>query len=347
MRHAAAHAPPTPIALYVRAPDDTHAGQFVLVRDDGVRPNGYPLWKHKAKELWMYSGNNGKWYIGSETERVLDFQCAQGRIHTDTPHGGRMPHEMGGWMRTTELYPKGSTAAERTGWLKVPLSVQDDGITVVQVEDVLEEEEHIVAFLVGQLVRYRDKGEQWKTGSVVEVADGRPKLPVSPDHAVTFFWDEVEDAARPEADELHVSAPNGQQQSGPAVEKPHDLTCSIQKLSVGATAIINHEFTSDCMAKIVLGVGLNGIVTKICDDVYKGIWICFEGKDRLVVPCNFKYIDFCTAEGKKREEQENREGKEARRRREGNKREEIREKEEKETREKKKLARPRGASQPF
>eukprot|EP00662_Eupelagonemidae_sp_cell21_P057313 gene57313-biopygen46840 len=48
------------------------------------------------------------------------------------------------------------------------------------------------AFEVGDRVRYRDNGREWRTGVVRKVVDGRPRMPYKPDDKDEFFFDEVE-----------------------------------------------------------------------------------------------------------------------------------------------------------
>ena len=40
------------------------------------------MWRHAQWQLWLFNGNDGRWYIGNEEELELAFRCAQGFIRS-------------------------------------------------------------------------------------------------------------------------------------------------------------------------------------------------------------------------------------------------------------------------
>lgn len=74
-----------------------HGGTYTLVK--GEMPNGMPLWKNDSGDDYFFSGQDGKWYIGDEDEKLAHFQCSSGNISSKDSHKGTMPHEMpaGAW----------------------------------------------------------------------------------------------------------------------------------------------------------------------------------------------------------------------------------------------------------
>eukprot|EP00662_Eupelagonemidae_sp_cell21_P048520 gene48520-biopygen94089 len=73
---------------------------YVLV--DGELPNGHPLWKQVAADRWLYSGTDGRWYVGDTEEKEKGFKCVIGFVFCPTLHGGRSPPEMTGWQQWDE-----------------------------------------------------------------------------------------------------------------------------------------------------------------------------------------------------------------------------------------------------
>ena len=58
------------------------SGEYYAVTFQG--PEGRPVWRHAQLPLWLYNGNDGRWYIGNEEEFELAFRCAQGFIRSKT-----------------------------------------------------------------------------------------------------------------------------------------------------------------------------------------------------------------------------------------------------------------------
>ena len=56
------------------------SGEYCAVTFQG--PEGRPVWRHAQWRLWLYNGNDGRWYIGNEEELELAFRCAQGFIRS-------------------------------------------------------------------------------------------------------------------------------------------------------------------------------------------------------------------------------------------------------------------------
>jgi len=74
-------------------------GEYALV--PGEQANGYPLWKQKGGDRWLYSGSDGKWHIDGRDARDRGFDCATGVIHSLSVHLGMMPDAVGAgrWLR--------------------------------------------------------------------------------------------------------------------------------------------------------------------------------------------------------------------------------------------------------
>ena len=73
--------------------------------------NGFPLWKHGARDRWIYSGHGTQfWVIGGPTEASNNFECDEGFIAASDLHNGLMPHLFrGGWQED-----------DGTNWLEDP-----------------------------------------------------------------------------------------------------------------------------------------------------------------------------------------------------------------------------------
>eukprot|EP00662_Eupelagonemidae_sp_cell21_P057831 gene57831-biopygen36633 len=110
-----------PAELHVRSPNwqQQCAGRYTLIKEQ--RPNGCPLWRHDAADLWLYSGTDGKCdpslvrslspslYIGTKwaSQDVFNGAFGCGWVSCPTPHGGRSPHEMAvGWRRYDDVDKK-------------------------------------------------------------------------------------------------------------------------------------------------------------------------------------------------------------------------------------------------
>jgi len=69
------------------------AGDYHLV--SGLCPAGLPLWKKRDGYRWLYSGADGRWYVGGKFSWASRFHCAAGYIFSVKPHEGALPHEIG------------------------------------------------------------------------------------------------------------------------------------------------------------------------------------------------------------------------------------------------------------
>mmetsp|Transcript_74079 Transcript_74079/g.187901 ORF Transcript_74079/g.187901 Transcript_74079/m.187901 type:complete len:919 (+) Transcript_74079:1-2757(+) len=101
-------APPTavpahvPRVLCVESPNGHMSciGEYALVL--GELRNGFPVWKQKAGDRFVYSGTNGKWYLAGLDARDQDFSCQLGVIHSSHAHLGMTPDS--GAMRWVRKY---------------------------------------------------------------------------------------------------------------------------------------------------------------------------------------------------------------------------------------------------
>jgi len=69
-------------------------GDYELVPDE--RPGGMPLWRKRDSDRWIYSGDDGRWYIGGVSSRDQRFVCSLGYIYNDRIHEGTLPHQLHG-----------------------------------------------------------------------------------------------------------------------------------------------------------------------------------------------------------------------------------------------------------
>mmetsp|Transcript_66377 Transcript_66377/g.154251 ORF Transcript_66377/g.154251 Transcript_66377/m.154251 type:complete len:739 (-) Transcript_66377:93-2309(-) len=87
-----------PMLLFVCSP--THqtscTGEYELVLNG--RPNGQPHWAKRSGGRWLYSGKDGRWYIGGLRSKDKNFACSSGFIYCNKRHGNKLPPELnGGW----------------------------------------------------------------------------------------------------------------------------------------------------------------------------------------------------------------------------------------------------------
>mmetsp|Transcript_64655 Transcript_64655/g.135652 ORF Transcript_64655/g.135652 Transcript_64655/m.135652 type:complete len:475 (+) Transcript_64655:1-1425(+) len=85
-----------PIVLRVKCPEEQGAcgGDYDLLI--GRNANGHPIWRSRDGTRWIYTGVDGKWYIGGPASAERDFDCAAGFLFRDFLHKGVMPHLVGG-----------------------------------------------------------------------------------------------------------------------------------------------------------------------------------------------------------------------------------------------------------
>jgi len=87
---------PPPAALQVESLNKHQSctGEYRLL--DGERPNGFPAWEKLGGGRWLYTGTDSKWYIGGQSSRNKNFDCASGFIFRDFRHFGMTPDVIGG-----------------------------------------------------------------------------------------------------------------------------------------------------------------------------------------------------------------------------------------------------------
>jgi len=74
-------------------------GEYDLIRDETA--NGFPLWRQRDGDHWLYYDDVGYWNFGDALERDQDFQCCTGFMFADgDPHEFEHPHLVTAWHRT-------------------------------------------------------------------------------------------------------------------------------------------------------------------------------------------------------------------------------------------------------
>jgi len=93
--------------LYVTCEDhhsEVCAGQYDIVGNSGdcAYANGWPIWKMRGGDYWMYSCKDGCWGICAKDVRARGFDCCAGFIISVEAHCGAMPDTVGRWERFDE-----------------------------------------------------------------------------------------------------------------------------------------------------------------------------------------------------------------------------------------------------
>ena len=57
------------------------------------------MWRHAQWPLWLFNGDDGRWYIGNEEELELAFRCAQGFIRSKVTRDPAASDLCGQWER--------------------------------------------------------------------------------------------------------------------------------------------------------------------------------------------------------------------------------------------------------
>lgn len=111
------------------------SGLYTLVA--GEMANGRPIWEKKATSRWIYSGTDGRWYVGGLSSREKGFQCSTGFLYHDREHNGIMPHQLrgawcwgdnGAWHEDTSI---AVTAVQSAAFTDPPPAVQGAGHAVM------------------------------------------------------------------------------------------------------------------------------------------------------------------------------------------------------------------------
>lgn len=87
-----------PVVLCIESPNvhTSCAGFYVLVA--GARPNGRPLWKKRGARRWLYTGTDGRWYVGGPSSSKRKFKCEAGYLcHQGDYESGRPDRLQGPW----------------------------------------------------------------------------------------------------------------------------------------------------------------------------------------------------------------------------------------------------------
>eukprot|EP00929_Paragymnodinium_shiwhaense_P100931 TRINITY_DN6363_c0_g1_i1.p1 TRINITY_DN6363_c0_g1~~TRINITY_DN6363_c0_g1_i1.p1 ORF type:complete len:2476 (-),score=627.67 TRINITY_DN6363_c0_g1_i1:145-7572(-) len=63
----------------------------------------YPVWRCDTPEEFLYSGSDGRWYVGDVRALALRFRCSVGLLVSREPHGGLLPHKLPpeSWLECT------------------------------------------------------------------------------------------------------------------------------------------------------------------------------------------------------------------------------------------------------
>eukprot|EP00416_Gambierdiscus_australes_P030363 CAMPEP_0171086836 /NCGR_PEP_ID=MMETSP0766_2-20121228/19786_1 /TAXON_ID=439317 /ORGANISM="Gambierdiscus australes, Strain CAWD 149" /LENGTH=442 /DNA_ID=CAMNT_0011544505 /DNA_START=127 /DNA_END=1455 /DNA_ORIENTATION=- len=88
-----------PLVLRVVSPSNQVGctGEYELTLTAGGEYDlKHPVWKKKGGDRWIYSGDDGRWYIGGVACSHLHFHCAGGFIFHPSEHRGILPHRMVG-----------------------------------------------------------------------------------------------------------------------------------------------------------------------------------------------------------------------------------------------------------
>eukprot|EP00927_Polykrikos_kofoidii_P031002 TRINITY_DN26664_c0_g1_i1.p1 TRINITY_DN26664_c0_g1~~TRINITY_DN26664_c0_g1_i1.p1 ORF type:complete len:695 (-),score=111.97 TRINITY_DN26664_c0_g1_i1:103-2088(-) len=68
------------------------AGRYELLRNEEV--NGFPIWKQRGGNRWLYCGRSSRWYVGGMKEKNLNFECSRGIARSPLVRG-RVPMPYG------------------------------------------------------------------------------------------------------------------------------------------------------------------------------------------------------------------------------------------------------------
>jgi len=94
------HNVPPNVLHVARCKDDERrmTGEYDLIRDETA--NGFPLWRQRDGDHWLYYDDVGYWNFGDALERDQDFQCCTGFMFADgDAHQFELPHLVIAWLR--------------------------------------------------------------------------------------------------------------------------------------------------------------------------------------------------------------------------------------------------------
>jgi hypothetical protein len=108
--------------------------------------NGYPVWKQRVGVHWLYSGTDGRWYVGGSEKKVSLFQVAKEGtdgltfLRSGTVHSGVPPERCGAAWEIAEAESPGVWHADRAVVVRVPEN--DDRISEAHERPYYEISEH-------------------------------------------------------------------------------------------------------------------------------------------------------------------------------------------------------------
>jgi len=102
-----------PLVLCIESPNvhTSCEGFYVLVT--GARPNGQPLWKKRGAQRWLFTGTDGKWYVGGSYSSKRKFKCKAGYLCHEGDQDSARPDRLQGpwsWGDATGWYPDADIA---------------------------------------------------------------------------------------------------------------------------------------------------------------------------------------------------------------------------------------------
>jgi hypothetical protein len=165
--HTADSLPPNEVTI---AAPNACAGSYALHGES----NGYPTWKHKSEDLYLYSGTDGRWLVGGTAEKNKGFACNTGMIGSVDEHEGVFPQGVG--SGTWGVFDGNEFVPDKINVLhQVPerLEVQTAGLgagTYIKVPDQQRNGYPVWANEDGQYWLYSGLAGQWFVGGVVEQA---------------------------------------------------------------------------------------------------------------------------------------------------------------------------------
>eukprot|EP00928_Gymnodinium_smaydae_P013456 TRINITY_DN14905_c0_g1_i3.p1 TRINITY_DN14905_c0_g1~~TRINITY_DN14905_c0_g1_i3.p1 ORF type:complete len:773 (+),score=123.96 TRINITY_DN14905_c0_g1_i3:158-2476(+) len=108
--------PPRRLIISRSTGDIPGTGTYEQVDEELV--HGFPHWKHVEGDFWLFSGADGKWYVGDAEEKRQGFESVTGLIASNYEHAGELPHDIGAWQ-----------------WLDKSSWVDDPDVRVVAVDE--------------------------------------------------------------------------------------------------------------------------------------------------------------------------------------------------------------------
>lgn len=92
-----AHASALPLVLRIRTANKHPSCEGFYDLIENFLPHGYPLWRKRGGNRWVYRGSDARWYIGGTACERKQFRCASGYIYNDVPDCTRPDLLTGPW----------------------------------------------------------------------------------------------------------------------------------------------------------------------------------------------------------------------------------------------------------